>query len=155
MQLVEAVYTDGVSGSGEREEVELEGETITVKDPTFDAPAEGECGFEESRSHMHTEVLNPLKPGWVPGEDSKVIIELNRTSIEDLPAADGEVQFYRFNNRWSPATTMLREGYAQVGELVPVETEGNTLYTGLAGWEKQAREAVNEDDNLWDTCWAE
>lgn len=155
VQMKTAVYRDGVSGSGEREEVEVPSETIVVKDPTFDAPTPGECGFEESRSYFVTGVLGQKGPEWVLDEDRKVTIELSRDSIEDLPEADGEVQFYQMNYRNHPAATMLHRGYAQVGELMRVDTDGKPLHPGLAGWEKRARVHANESGNLWATCWAE
>lgn len=94
-------------------------EIIVVKDPSFDAPAPGECGFEESRSYLVTKVFGQQGHEWVLEEDSNVTVELSRETIETLPETEGEVKLYLINYRNSLASVMLQGGYARVGKITP------------------------------------
>lgn len=153
VQMKTGVYHPSESATGKREEVEVPSETIIVKDPSFDAPATGECGFEESRSYLVTGVLGQNGPEWVLEEDSSVIVELHRDTIETLPETEGEAELYSINYRNNPASVMLRNGYAQVGELVPVEEGANTRYAMLNAWQDAGKRTA--EDNLWGSCWSE
>ncbi|MGW9827889.1 endonuclease YncB(thermonuclease family) [Brevibacterium pityocampae] len=157
VQMKTGVYHPSESATGEREEVEVPSETIVVKDPSFDAPAPGECGFEESRSYLVTGVLGQQGPEWVLEEDSSVTVELHRDTIETLPEtlpeAESEVKLYSINYRNNPASVMLQRGYAQVGELVPAEEGTNTRYSQLNAWQDAGKRTAER--NLWGSCWSE
>lgn len=158
VQMKTAVYRDGVSGSGKRESVEVPSETIVVKDPSFDAPAPGECGFEESRSYLVTRVFFQKGPEWVLEEDSNVTVELSRETIETLPEAlpetEGEVKLYLINYQFSPDSVMLKGGYARVGKISPPNEGVTTRYAELKAWEDAGKRAAAEG-NLWSSCWSE
>lgn len=159
VQMRTGVYHPSESATGEREEVEVPSETIVVKDPSFDAPAPGECGFEESRSHLITKVFFQKGPEWVLEEDSEVIVSLSRETIEDLPEAvpgtEGEVKLYLINYRQgSPDSRMLQRGYARVGKLTPINDEVTNRYAMLNAWQDQGKRAAAEG-NLWGSCWSE
>ena len=153
VQMETAVYRPSDSATGEREEVEVPSETIVVKDPSFDAPVTGECGFEESRSYLVTGVLGQNGPEWVLEEDSSVIVELSREDIETLPETEDEAELYSINYRNNPASVMLQRGYAQVGELVPAEEGTNTRYSQLNAWQDAGKRTA--EGNLWGSCWSE
>lgn len=150
VQLVEAHYSPSVSPSGQREVVELDPLTIVVKDATFDAPAAGECGFEQAREHLITKVFHQNGPDWVNDEaDGAYLVGLSRDFLDDadLPRTDTEGrQLYKAGYRHSLASDMLNSGHARIGSMIPT---GSTVWERLMSSQSGAMEY---DKGLWETC---
>lgn len=154
VQLVEAVFRPSVTGTGENERYPVDPETITVKDAHYDAPAAGECGFEESRNHLITKVFGQPGPDWSNEEGNTRIVALQRDYLDDLNLpladADGNQLYeigYRNNASESPYQTMLGQGYARTAELLPA---GSTIHDRVSSTEQRGQE---NDIGLWSTCW--
>lgn len=145
VQVTDAVYLS----KGERTLIPSDLGTIVVKDPTYDAPASGECGYEESRDHLITGAFLQDLP-WNP-DTNKVMITIggrDRLDEAGIPATDGDTHLMMFNHQWeSPGSYMLGNGYARVGELL---NSDYFLYGTLQEGQRRGSER-----GLWQTCWGE
>lgn len=149
VQLVEATYAASISPSGQSETIEIDPQTIVVKDVTYDAPAVGECGFEQARDHLITQVFNRDGPDWVNDEaDGAYHVGLYRGDVlDDLPRTDGQGRhLYEAGYRQNLASDMLDSGHARIGSMIPT---GSTVWEMLMSSQSVAMEY---DKGLWETC---
>ncbi len=115
-------------------------ETITFRVEGLDAPAEGECGFAESRDALEDAAVGLPTADAVLDDDGSVM-----TDEDGLPV-------YAMSGYWSD---VVKEGYARAWTVTGREADGNALdlteYTQAVDLEQSAQ---RNGDGLWATCWA-
>jgi len=131
---------------------EDEREQVTMRISGITAPAEGECGFEDSRAALavvlgddYNQVearegrLLSLTP-WSEGEDKTLQLDRvsdGRTSADGLPVWD-------VNMSSPPYIARVSGGYATIDETADIVTQARD------------QETAQEDGlGLWATCWAQ
>lgn len=140
--------------ASDREAVEVEPWTTVVKTPVYDAPARGECGFEEARGFLITDLFGQEGPDFDATAEQRVRVTLDRNSdgyFAELPEADADGnELYGVSYQRGGRTLMevLNQGYGTAGELLP-DAPGTAVYQ-----EAQDR-AERAGKGLWGSCFGQ
>lgn len=156
VQLTGAVYEPSISPTGKREVLPVDPKTLVVNDASYDSPEAGECGFEEAKEFLITDVFRQPGPGWVLDEDAPITVSLRRDTLDKIgvPATDADGVEQYLIGVWpeSPSSRMLQNGYGRVGELIPTDSN---LYGTLSGNQDSAQRN-DGGRGLWSLCgWTE
>lgn len=140
--------------ASDREAVEVEPWTTVVKTPVYDAPARGECGFEEARGFLITDLFGQEGPDFDATAEQRVRVTLDRSAgyFAELPEADADGnELYGVSYQRGGRTLMevLNQGYGTAGEMLSADAPGTAVY-------QEAQDtAERAGKGLWGSCFGQ
>lgn len=140
--------------AADREEVEVEPYTITVKAPGYDAPARGECGFEQARDFLITDLFGQEGPDFDATAEQRVRVTIDRRAdhFEQVPQVDeegNELYDVSYQRGGRTLVEMVNQGYATAGGLLPDGSAAATTY-------QEAQDtAERAGKGLWGSCFGQ